>query len=160
MTTYEESTRDTFLEAGRPVCDLRIYPAGKPEAALYCLAELCTAIVAMLTAFVGCTGVQYLDLPINKVRQVTAAHMDTSSPDDDNDEGEAANSLQLEAVQHLQQPLNGLHLYVCCHGSRDTRCGKLGRKLVNTLDSLIQKQQLQSMVQVLKCSHVGGHKVS
>lgn len=29
VTTYEESTRDTFLEAGRPVCDLRIYPAGK-----------------------------------------------------------------------------------------------------------------------------------
>ena len=160
MTTYEESTRDTFLEAGRPVCDLRIYPAGKPEPAFCCLAELCTATVAMLTAFVGCTGVQYLDLPIDKVRQVTAAHMDTSSPDDDGDDGEAQNSLQLEAVQHLQQPLNGLHLYVCCHGSRDTRCGKLGRKLVNTLDSLIQKQQLQSMVQVLKCSHVGGHKVS
>ncbi|KAL0055623.1 hypothetical protein WJX82_002523 [Trebouxia sp. C0006] len=39
VSTYEESTRDTFLEAGRPVCDLRIYPA----------------------------GVQYLDLPINKV---------------------------------------------------------------------------------------------
>lgn len=130
VTTYEESTRDTFLEAGRPVCDLRIYPA----------------------------GVQYLDLPINKVRQVTAAHMDTSLPDDDGDDGEAENSLQLEAVQHLQQPLNGLHLYVCCHGSRDTRCGKLGRGLVNTLDSLIQKQQLQSVVQVLKCSHVGGHK--
>ncbi|DBB06665.1 TPA: hypothetical protein ACH3X1_012176 [Trebouxia sp. C0004] len=112
----------------------------------------------MLTAFVGCTGVQYLNLPINKVRQVTAAHMDTSSPDADGDDGEAENSLQLEAVQHLQQPVNGLHLYVCCHGSRDTRCGKLGRDLVNTLDSLIQKQQLQSLVQVFKCSHVGGHK--
>ena len=29
VTLYEEITRDTFLEAGRPVCDLRIYPAGQ-----------------------------------------------------------------------------------------------------------------------------------
>ena len=29
VTTYEEMSRDTFLEAGRPVCDLRLYPSGQ-----------------------------------------------------------------------------------------------------------------------------------
>lgn len=28
VTTFEEPARDTFLEAGRPTCDVRIYPAG------------------------------------------------------------------------------------------------------------------------------------
>ena len=102
---------------------------------------------------------QYLDLPINMVRQVTAAHMDLTSDEDLDDTVEVSNSSQLEAVQHLQQPLDGLHLYVCCHGSRDTRCGKLGNSLVRKLDNLIQQQQLQETVQVFKCSHVGGHKV-
>lgn len=94
------------------------------------------------------------------VRQVTAAHMDLTSSDEDLDDTvEVSNSSQLEAVQHLQQPLDGLHLYVCCHGSRDTRCGKFGNSLVRKLDNLIQQQQLQETVQVFKCSHVGGHKV-
>lgn len=28
VTAFEEPSRDTFLEAGKPVCDVRIYPAG------------------------------------------------------------------------------------------------------------------------------------
>lgn len=28
VTAFEETSRDTFLEAGKPVCDVKIYPAG------------------------------------------------------------------------------------------------------------------------------------
>ncbi len=104
------------------------------------------------------TGVQYTDLPIDKIRQVTAAYMDTSSPEGDS-EDEAISSSPSDPCEDLQQPLEGLHLYVCCHGSRDTRCGKVGNSLVHALDKLIQRRQLEGMVQVFKCSHVGGHKV-
>ena len=106
------------------------------------------------------TGIQYTDLPIDKVRQVTAAHIDTSSAQtDDNEDDEASTSDQADPMAHLQQPMDGLHLYVCCHGSRDSRCGKIGNRLAHRLDKLIQQRQLQEQVQVFKCSHVGGHKV-
>lgn len=106
------------------------------------------------------TGVEYIDLPINKVRQVTLAHMDVSSPDDDSSKHyEADSPAQADSLLELQQPLQGVQLYVCCHGSRDTRCGILGNSLVTALDKLIKQNQLQNMLQVFKCSHVGGHKV-
>ena len=106
------------------------------------------------------TGIQYTDLPIDKVRQVAAAHIDTSSAQTDDDEDEeASTSDQADPMSHLQQPMDGLHLYVCCHGSRDSRCGKIGNRLAHRLDRLIQQRQLQEQVQVFKCSHVGGHKV-
>ena len=108
---------------------------------------------------VACLGVQYVNLPIDKVRQVTAAHMDTTSTQDDPDD-EASSSSLSDPLLHLQQPLEGLHMYVCCHGSRDSRCGKLGNSLVRTLNRLIERRQLQGMIQVFKCSHVGGHKVN
>lgn len=34
VTTFEEPLRDTFMEAGRPTCDVRIYPAGLSAASL------------------------------------------------------------------------------------------------------------------------------
>ena len=67
VTTFEEPSRDTFLEAGKPVCDLRIYPAGAPphpQAKLHvdklglqsCFLALCTktAVIAFMCLFTDC----------------------------------------------------------------------------------------------------------
>ncbi len=47
----------------------------------------------------------------------------------------------------------------CCHGSRDLRCGVIGDKLIQRLQTLIQEREWQENVKVFRCSHVGGHKV-
>ena len=102
-------------------------------------------------------GIQYTNLPIDKIRHVMSSHAQEDDYDDEDDEPTTAN--QAESLQHLQQPINGIHLYVCCHGSRDTRCGNIGNRLARALDRLVQERQMQGNVQVFKCSHVGGHKV-
>ena len=161
VTTYEEATRDTFAEAGRPVCDLRIYPAGQELLATSMLA-FCNSVHGLCSRNVHCVaGVQYLNLPIEQVSRVTSAHIsqDTASPGDGSaDQPDASLKLDNDLLQ-LQQSIDGVQLLVCCHGSRDTRCGKLGNELVTQLNELIHRKQLQSKVEVLKCSHVGGHKV-
>lgn len=88
--------------------------------------------------------------------------MDFSSTaeEDDNIDDDLDSRPQVDPLLHLQRPLKGIQLYVCCHGSRDTRCGKLGHSLVTVLTDLIRQHQLQDKMQVYKCSHVGGHKVS
>ena len=159
VTTYEEATRDTFAEAGRPVCDLRIYPAGtghpspakRFHAIHACVLHNCCAEA----------GVQYSNLPIEKVSQVTSVHVlhDAATSEDNQSEQQTASLKLDEALLQLQQPIHGVQLLVCCHGSRDTRCGTIGNELVTVLDDLIHKRQLQDKVEVLKCSHVGGHKV-
>ena len=104
------------------------------------------------------TGVEYTNLPIDKVRQVTLAHMHSSSMAEGSD-NDLDTPSQVDPLLDLQRPLEGVQLYVCCHGSRDTRCGKLGNSLVAVLEELVQQHQLQNLMQVYKCSHVGGHKV-
>lgn len=74
-------------------------------------------------------------------------------------EDDVSRSPQVDPLLDLQRPIKGVQLYVCCHGSRDTRCGKLGHSLVTVLADLIRQHQLQDLMQVYKCSHVGGHKV-
>ena len=83
----------------------------------------------------------------------------TSAAHDSNDSEEDSSPAKPDPLLDLQRPLEGLQLYVCCHGSRDTRCGKLGNALVTALDTMVRQNQLQNMVQVFKCSHIGGHKV-
>lgn len=104
---------------------------------------------------------QYSNLPIEKVSQVTSAHVLYEAATSEDSQAEQQNaSLKLdEALLQLQQPIHGVQLLVCCHGSRDTRCGTIGNELVTVLDDLIHQRQLQDKVEVLKCSHVGGHKV-
>lgn len=168
VTTYEEATRDTFAEAGRPVCDLMIYPAGM----CYMLSAAQQRIRAYSFLFWPTSslrhlliGVQYSNLPIEKVGQVTSAHILQEAAVPDNEQADEAHvhsaHLKLDkSILHLQQPLRGMQLLVCCHGSRDTRCGKIGNELVTVLNEQIHQRQLQGRVEVLKCSHVGGHKVT
>ena len=84
-------------------------------------------------------------------------HASSTAEGDNDDDLDSAS--QVDPLLDLQRPLSGVQLYICCHGSRDTRCGKLGNSLVAVLEDLIQQHQLQHLMQVYKCSHVGGHKV-
>ena len=47
------------------------------------------------------------------------------------------------------------YVFVCCHSSRDLRCGTTGHQIFNLLST---SPELPSDVQVMKISHIGGHK--
>ena len=55
--------------------------------------------------------------------------------------------------------LEGVQLFVCCHGSRDSRCGDIGVPLARRLQTVANNVGLAGVVDVYMCSHVGGHKV-
>ncbi|CAH8392199.1 unnamed protein product [Eruca vesicaria subsp. sativa] len=56
------------------------------------------------------------------------------------------------------EPLRGSYVFVCCHGSRDRRCGVCGPSLVSRFREEIEMCGLQGAVSVSPCSHIGGHK--
>ncbi|KAJ4875446.1 Sucrase/ferredoxin-like family protein [Raphanus sativus] len=56
------------------------------------------------------------------------------------------------------EPLSGSYVFVCCHGSRDRRCGVCGPSLVTRFREEIEICGLQGRVSVSPCSHIGGHK--
>ena len=54
--------------------------------------------------------------------------------------------------------LQGVQLFVCCHGTRDSRCGSLGPPLARRLQTVAGDVGADA-VDVFMCSHIGGHKV-
>ena len=54
--------------------------------------------------------------------------------------------------------LKGSYVFVCCHRSRDRRCGVCGPALISRIKGEIELHGLQSTVSVSPCSHLGGHK--
>ncbi|KFK27166.1 hypothetical protein AALP_AA8G344000 [Arabis alpina] len=58
------------------------------------------------------------------------------------------------------ESLNGSYVFVCCHGSRDRRCGVCGPSLVSRFREEIELHCPRSEVSVSPCSHIGGHKYS
>ncbi|CAA7062646.1 unnamed protein product [Microthlaspi erraticum] len=54
--------------------------------------------------------------------------------------------------------LSGSYVFVCCHGSRDRRCGDFGPSLVSRFREEIELCGLRGEVSVSPCSHIGGHK--
>lgn len=56
------------------------------------------------------------------------------------------------------EPLKGSYIFVCCHGSRDRRCGVCGPALVHRFRDEIESHGLLGKVSVSPCSHIGGHK--
>lgn len=56
------------------------------------------------------------------------------------------------------EKLRGSYIFICCHGSRDRRCGVCGPPLVARFKEEIELRGLQAKVSVSPCSHVGGHK--
>lgn len=64
------------------------------------------------------------------------------------------------AARACESQVDGVQLFVCCHGSRDVRCGLLGPPLARRLLALAKERGLGDRVKVYSTSHVGGHKVS
>ena len=56
------------------------------------------------------------------------------------------------------EELKGSYVFVCCHGSRDRRCGECGPTLVSRFRDEIRFLGLENEVSVSPCSHIGGHK--
>ncbi|KAH9607184.1 hypothetical protein KSS87_021250 [Heliosperma pusillum] len=56
------------------------------------------------------------------------------------------------------EKLKGSYIFVCCHGSRDRRCGVCGPPLVARFKDEVELHGLQGKVSISPCSHVGGHK--
>ncbi|KAG7606234.1 putative thioredoxin-like ferredoxin, Thioredoxin-like superfamily [Arabidopsis thaliana] len=56
------------------------------------------------------------------------------------------------------ESLSGSYVFVCCHGSRDRRCGVCGPSLVSRFREEIDSCALRGEVSVSPCSHIGGHK--
>lgn len=56
------------------------------------------------------------------------------------------------------EKLKGWYIFVCCHGSRDRRCGVCGPPLVARFKEEVNLRGLQGKVSISPCSHVGGHK--
>ncbi|XP_038897896.1 uncharacterized protein LOC120085783 [Benincasa hispida] len=56
------------------------------------------------------------------------------------------------------EALKGSYVFVCCHGSRDRRCGVCGPTLVSRFRDEIKFLGLQNEISVSPCSHIGGHK--
>ncbi|XP_019183129.1 PREDICTED: uncharacterized protein LOC109178073 [Ipomoea nil] len=56
------------------------------------------------------------------------------------------------------EALRGWYIFVCCHGTRDRRCGYCGPLIVNRFKEEIELRGLKGKVSVSPCSHIGGHK--
>ncbi|KAG8386009.1 hypothetical protein BUALT_Bualt03G0104500 [Buddleja alternifolia] len=56
------------------------------------------------------------------------------------------------------EALRGWYIFVCCHGSRDRRCGVCGPSVISKFKNEIELRGLQGKVTVSPCSHIGGHK--
>lgn len=56
------------------------------------------------------------------------------------------------------ETLKGWFVFVCCHGSRDRRCGVCGPPVVNRFREEIETHNLHGKVSVSPCSHIGGHR--
>ncbi|KAL3851121.1 hypothetical protein ACJIZ3_013003 [Penstemon smallii] len=56
------------------------------------------------------------------------------------------------------EALRGWYIFVCCHGSRDRRCGVCGPSIISKFKDEIESRCLQGKVSVSPCSHIGGHK--
>ncbi|GFP95027.1 altered inheritance of mitochondria protein 32 [Phtheirospermum japonicum] len=56
------------------------------------------------------------------------------------------------------ETLRGWYIFVCCHGTRDRRCGVCGPSIISKFKNEIESRGIQGKVSVSPCSHIGGHK--
>lgn len=56
------------------------------------------------------------------------------------------------------EALRGWYIFVCCHSTRDKRCGICGPSVIIRFKVEIESRGLQGKVSVSPCSHIGGHK--
>ncbi|GMH38083.1 hypothetical protein BSKO_05967 [Bryopsis sp. KO-2023] len=95
-------------------------------------------------------GAEYLRLKVSQLVDVLRLHLTDVSP------------RELPKIRtSLPNPLdcnNMMHFLVCAHGSRDSRCGKIGTKVAAKLHDIALRKNLRTSARVLECSHIGGHK--
>jgi hypothetical protein len=97
-------------------------------------------------------GVRYTSLPEELLESALTRCMNETEISSDL----SPNLPQVE--QYEEDVSRKLHLFVCCHGSRDRRCGKRGAPLAARLHELIEERGLADKIEVFQSSHVGGHK--
>ena len=114
------------------------------------------AALLMFSLFWVCSGVMYSKLPFSKIKHVVEQHVAEPTGKNNNTYKAPPPDSTVEAHQQEHQ---GISLFVCCHASRDERCGTLGPQLVEGLMEEVQQAGLAGKVHVYECSHVGGHKV-
>jgi len=72
------------------------------------------------------------------------------------------NDQKLDFLTVEKLPKNTVHIYVCCHGARDQRCGVIGELVISGMRNYLAvppTAALQELdIQVFGCSHIGGHK--
>lgn len=100
---------------------------------------------------VRATGVRYDNIPFDQLPDLVDRHFVTRA------EGDAAPADRQDSVEGSQ--LNGIQLFVCCHGNRDARCGRIGVPLARRLETVAREAGMEDHVSVYMCSHIGGHKV-
>ena len=96
-------------------------------------------------------GVRYDDIPFDQLPGLVDRHFVTPIDGDD------APADDQDSVVGSQ--VSGIQLFVCCHGTRDARCGQIGIPLARRLETVAGEAGMNEHVSVYMCSHVGGHKV-
>ncbi|KAL6768343.1 hypothetical protein ACKKBF_B38765 [Auxenochlorella protothecoides x Auxenochlorella symbiontica] len=97
-------------------------------------------------------GLLYTSLPLPKLGQA-AVHAVA-------DDARALPSLDRAVRMCQASPAPKLHLFVCCHGARDARCGARGPSLVAALRRAVHAAGLEESVAVAATSHIGGHETA
>ena len=95
---------------------------------------------------------QGIDSLIHRLRQT---EKDNDNPNESPTDRQQK-PLQL-ATRHLVDPSH-TSIFVCTHGSRDSRCGIRGNILLTLLRDEIEKQELGKRISAWRTSHIGGHK--
>jgi len=103
-------------------------------------------------------GVEYQGLSDSQVRKAVQFHLQI--PNTDAIENTAGPPPGLPEPFDLQDVMC---IFVCCHGSRDRRCGvhgvELSKRLKQEVDKLVHNEDIQTGdIRVFQCSHIGGHK--
>lgn len=90
----------------------------------------------------------YESIPVSRLPDVVGRHLTVheAEPED-------------AAMDAAASALQGIQLFVCCHGSRDARCGSIGPPLARRLQTVAGDVGWADTVDVYMCSHIGGHKV-
>jgi len=58
-----------------------------------------------------------------------------------------------------RETIQGAQIFICCHGSKDMRCGVCGPQLYKAFaEQIPQSGYSQEPVAIRRCNHIGGHK--
>ena len=107
--------------------------------------------------FIFPAGMRYQSLPISLLEKVVVDGISGGGDGDTTLNSELPASA-FQALENSDITAKKLYLFVCCHGSRDARCGVLGTELAKELIKLVKEREIEDLVEVYSTSHIGGHK--